>query len=104
MNKTKIEWCDCTLNPVIGCTYGCKFCYARRLNNRFGWIKNFESPEFFIKRLEKLKAKKSQNVFMDSMSDIADWKPEWVHQTFEAIKKNPQHKMLFFGFKPLRKL
>ena len=30
MNKTKIEWCDSTLNSVVGCTYGCPYCYARK--------------------------------------------------------------------------
>ena len=38
MNKTKIEWCDYTLNPVKGlCPVGCSYCYARRLYRRFGW-------------------------------------------------------------------
>ena len=39
MNKTKIEWCDCTWNPVTGCLHGCPYCYARRIANRFGGIK-----------------------------------------------------------------
>ena len=36
MNKTKIEWCDMTWNPVTGCLHGCEYCYARRIANRFG--------------------------------------------------------------------
>jgi len=36
MNKTKIEWCDCTWNPVTGCLHGCEYCYARRIAERFG--------------------------------------------------------------------
>lgn len=36
MNKTKIEWCDCTWNPVVGCKHGCEYCYARRIAERFG--------------------------------------------------------------------
>lgn len=35
MNKTKIEWCDSTWNPVTGCLHGCEYCYARRISNRF---------------------------------------------------------------------
>ena len=31
MNKTKIEWCDMTWNPVTGCPY----CYARKIAERF---------------------------------------------------------------------
>ena len=30
MKKTKIDWCDCTINPVVGCKNGCKYCYAAR--------------------------------------------------------------------------
>ena len=35
MNKTKIEWCDSTWNPVTGCLHKCKYCYARRIAERF---------------------------------------------------------------------
>lgn len=35
MNQTKIEWCDCTWNPVTGCLHGCPYCYARRIATRF---------------------------------------------------------------------
>lgn len=95
MNKTKIEWCDSTLNPVVGCTYGCEYCYARKMNNRFKWIEDFSKPQFFPKRLDKLKSKKSKTIFMNSMSDIADWEDEWVEEVFKAMKNNPQHNYLF---------
>lgn len=36
MNKTKIEWCDYTWNPVTGCLHECEYCYARRIARRFG--------------------------------------------------------------------
>ncbi len=36
MNKTKIEWCDSTWNPVTGCLHGCEYCYARKIAHRFG--------------------------------------------------------------------
>ena len=35
MEKTKIEWCDSTWNPVTGCLHGCEYCYARGTANRF---------------------------------------------------------------------
>lgn len=35
MNKTKIEWCDFTYNPVTGCRHKCEYCYARRQAQRF---------------------------------------------------------------------
>lgn len=40
---TKIQWCDHTFNPWIGCTKvneGCKFCYAETLmDTRYGRVK-----------------------------------------------------------------
>lgn len=33
--KTKIDWCDATWNPVTGCLHGCEYCYARRIAERF---------------------------------------------------------------------
>jgi protein gp37 len=101
LNNTKIEWCDSTCNPVCGCTFGCEFCYARRINNRFHYIENFAEPQFFPERLKQLNSKKPKNIFMDSMSDIADWKPDWLYKTFEAIKQNPQHNYLFLTKRPL---
>lgn len=35
MNKSKIEWCDYTWNPVTGCLHGCEYCYARKIACRF---------------------------------------------------------------------
>ena len=35
MEKTKIDWCDSTWNPVTGCWHGCEYCYARKMAHRF---------------------------------------------------------------------
>lgn len=35
-NKTKIDWCDASWNPVTGCLHGCEYCYARKIAERFG--------------------------------------------------------------------
>lgn len=34
--RSKIDWCDATWNPVTGCLHGCKYCYAKRIAERFG--------------------------------------------------------------------
>ncbi len=55
MNKTKIEWCDYTINPVKGlCPMVCSYCYARRMYQRFK--RNPEvrfEPEVFIDAADK---------------------------------------------------
>ena len=43
MNKTKIEWCDMTWNPVTGCLHNCEYCYARKIAQRFGGDLSFTS-------------------------------------------------------------
>jgi len=63
--KTKISYCDSTVNPVMGCS-GCELyslvpsknlCYAADLCKRYaglkGWPANFNNPEHFPGRLEK---------------------------------------------------
>ena len=42
--KTKIDWCDATWNPVTGCLHGCKYCYARRIAERFGGCWRLDLP------------------------------------------------------------
>lgn len=35
MNRSKIEWCDHTWNPITGCLHGCAYCYARAMSKIF---------------------------------------------------------------------
>ena len=100
MKSTKIEWCDATVNPVVGCTKGCVYCYARRLNYRFKWIEDFSVPQFFPERLKQLFTKNPKRIFINSMSDIADWKREWLGKTLNEIHRNPQNRYLFLTKRP----
>lgn len=36
MNRTDIDWCDVTWNPVTGCKRDCPYCYAKGIAKRFG--------------------------------------------------------------------
>lgn len=105
MLKSKIEWCDSTWNPVTGCLHGCKYCYARRIAERFGSMKfptdelhvlneqmvhitkegriaaspypfGFE-PTLHRYRLEEMKRKKRpRTIFVCSMADLfGEWVP-----------------------------
>lgn len=91
MKRTKIDWCDCTVNPVVGCRNGCEYCYARKLNTRFGFVENWDSPQFFPERLKEFESKKPRSIFINSMSDIGLWKDEWRQEVFRAMSCNPQH-------------
>ena len=61
MEKTRIDWCDSTWNPVTGCEHGCEYCYARGIVKRFGGHKDLdyfmeteENPELKEQKLHVL--------------------------------------------------
>lgn len=89
-----------TLNPVSGCTLGCSYCYARKINNRFKITSDFSVPEFVEKRLKRIDTKKSNTYLMTSMSDFSDWKDEWRTLVFQKMGENPQHVYLFLTKRP----
>jgi protein gp37 len=132
MNKSKIEWCDSTWNPVTGCLHNCTYCYARRIANRFGRALYNETlieidepiqvlqekggwrycpypaqfkPTFHRYRLdEPIRKTRPRKIFVCSMADLfGDWVPdEWIQEVFETCKKAPQHKYLFLTKNPKR--
>lgn len=58
MEKTKIDWCDSSFNPVTGCYHKCEYCYARKIAERFSG--NFESPAKNVRLKTRLKAKSKE--------------------------------------------
>jgi len=109
MNRTRIEWCDRTWNPVTGCKHGCPYCYAAKMVKRFAG-KNYRNdfqPDFHAYRLdEPQRIKKPQNIFVCSMADLfGDWVPdEWIKQVFDACEQAPQHRYIFLTKNPRRYL
>jgi len=97
MKSTKIDWCDCTLNAVVGCKNGCSYCYARKMNDRFNFIPNWEEPQFFPERLKELDCKNGKSIFMDSMSDISYWTKEQAIQILSFVRHNSQHNYIFLS-------
>jgi len=95
MKKTKIDWCDCTLNPVVGCKNGCEYCYARKINDRFHFVKDWSKPEYFKDKLEQIYHTKDRSIFMDSMSDISWWTNSQIIDVFHAISRNDQNDYIF---------
>ena len=41
MNRSKIEWCDHTLNIITGCRHDCPYCYAKTMARRFSGDSRF---------------------------------------------------------------
>ena len=99
MNKTKIEWCDVTLPYVKGCKNNCEYCYARKMNDRFKFIPNWNEPQVFPQALEKLKSMKPKNIFVNSMSDIGNWSIYWKKMFYCSANKNSQHNYIFLSKK-----
>ena len=121
MNKTKIDWCDSTWNPVTGCLHGCEYCYARNITHRFDGGKKLKygartvldepvvidgkkaaypygfTPTFHRYRLNDYIGKKGRNIFVCSMADLfGRWVPDsWLDEIFEVCENTEQHNYLF---------
>lgn len=115
MNKTDISWKNNkegwelthTWNPVVGCKHGCYYCYAKKLNDRFKWIKRWNRPKLFKDRLqEPFKKRKPIIIFVGSMCDLfGNWIPrQTILNIITIAERCPQHKFLFLTKNPARYL
>ena len=68
MNKTKIEWCDSTWNPVTGCYHNCEYCYARRIATRFGGNDKHSTFRYGQKDWHRADNNKGKELFYDEAS------------------------------------
>ena len=110
--KTNIEWCDSTWNPLRGCSRvseGCRNCYAEKMAYRFSgpgqqyeglavlknghasWTGDVRLVEEHL--LDPLKWKKPQRIFVNSMSDVfhESVPDEWIDRIFAVMALCPQH-------------
>lgn len=102
MPRTRIEWCDASINPVKGlCPMACDYCYARRMYKRFKWPERLEFQYAHL-RHEIGKIKKPSKIFIGSTMELfGEWiKYEWVRDIFEAITHYPQHTFIFLTKQP----
>jgi protein gp37 len=104
---TKIDWSSDVWNPVWGCSFGCHFCYAKKFARRFGrqvakWnglseeeserLINFQ-PTFLPKNLSKKFS--GSRIFVNSMSDLADWEENWIRLVLERIEEDNREGRIF---------
>lgn len=113
MNKTSIQWenpkegwkLDYTINPIVGCKKGCRYCYAKRMNHRYKWIPEWTEPVFYPQRVKEIyKLKNPATIFIGSMSDVfGQWIPdEWIEAIIKTAKDNEQHRFMFLTKNPSR--
>ncbi len=101
--NSKIEWTECTWNPVTGCTKispGCLNCYAERMAKR---LKGMGQPNYrngFKVTLHPhmlelpLRWRQPRTVFANSMSDLfhEDVPLDFIRQVFDVMARAPQHR------------
>lgn len=103
MAATKIDWTDCTWNPVTGCTKcssGCLNCYAETMAKRLKAMGISKYKNAFTLTLhnddltEPLKWRKGRNIFVCSMSDLFHEQVpfSFVDSVMEIIMETPQHR------------
>ena len=99
MNKSKIEWCDYSLNPVKGlCPMACPYCYARAMYKRFKW-----NPEIRFKHeyMWDMPSEPSKIFIGSTMELFGDWvKEEWLNYIFKMVMVNRQHTFIFLTKQP----
>lgn len=128
---TKIEWCDSTLNLMMGCDgcelwnakAGVKRCYAGTLTERYGgakgWPVAFEQPAIFAERLKPaldwpdLRGRERpgkpwlngypRTIFLDDMGDtFTESLPlDWLAPHIEVMEQSP-HIFQFLTKRPKR--
>lgn len=96
MKKTKIPWCDYTINPVKGlCPMACPYCYARRMYKRFKWNPEIRYDADWWRSMIILRHE--SRIFVGSTFELfGEWvKPEWLEKIFYYVDKAPWHTFIF---------
>lgn len=116
MGVTKIEWCDFTFNPWIGCTKvsdACDHCYAETLAKRYGWAKwgageprkrtseaNWRKPLAWDRQASKDGVRR--RVFCASLADVFDAEvtDAWRLDLMQLIHATPSLDWLLLTKRP----
>jgi protein gp37 len=122
MQKTTIEWCDYTWNPVTGCKHNCTKktagfdCYAMKLHNmrHKAYLEGkkmpeqyafpFDDPHVWNNRLLERMPKTPSIIFVGSMCDLfGKWvSSEVLEYLLMQINDHPEHIFMFLTKNPVR--
>ena len=100
--NSKIEWTECTWNPVTGCTKissGCQNCYAERMSKRLKAMGQSNYRNGFDVTLHPhalkipLSWQQPRTIFVNSMSDLfhKDVPDDFVLDIFSTMRQAQQH-------------
>lgn len=101
MAKTKIDWCNFSINPVKGlCPMACEYCYARRMYKRFHWDETIRYDDMVWQTGSPIY--NGSKVFVGSTMELfGDWiKPDWMQYIFEYVKAVPKVTFIFLTKRP----
>jgi protein gp37 len=109
MNRTKIEWCDYTVNPVKGkCPVGCEYCYMwgkRGIGIRFHFDQRIRYDASAWLGIGSLR--KPSRIFVGSTIELFHPRTErYLKYIFleieQSLKETPQHTFIFLTKCPQR--
>lgn len=115
-DKSRIEWCDATINVVYGCTPqspGCDNCYAVRLAPRLGALTAGTHQDgawtgklniFPERMLQACRWRKPRRIFVNSMGDLfhKDVPDTALDMVFAAMALCPRHEFILLTKRPER--
>lgn len=100
MSKTKIDWCNYSINPVKGlCPEGCEFCYARRMYRRFKWD---PALRYDVKCFNDLFGAAPGRVFVGSTMELfGPWiQQNWMENIWANVSNHPAFTFIFLTKRP----
>lgn len=107
-DKSKIQWCDATINPAYGCSPvspACDHCYAARMAGRLGELTQGTHQDgkwtgrinlFPERMMQALKWREPRRIFIGSMTDLFHGRMPWgfLEEVFAFMRRAQQHTFL----------